>query len=102
DGIRVFHVTGVQTCALPIYKSPLAQTDASRRRERSAFPCASVSYGRAPLVPETDNDEWCAACCRVCPRFGAAPKQPKRHRRSSRSEERRVGQEHTAQGAPSK
>src|SRR5690606_39626163 len=23
DGIRVFHVTGVQTCALPIYRRPL-------------------------------------------------------------------------------
>src|SRR5690606_40766845 len=24
DGIRYFHVTGVQTCALPIYRKPMA------------------------------------------------------------------------------
>src|SRR5690606_40922038 len=37
DGIRDFHVTGVQTCALPIYElSPfVAHVDRHRRREQA-------------------------------------------------------------------
>src|SRR5690606_40488151 len=31
-GIRVFHVTGVQTCALPIFGRTLQPSPASRRR----------------------------------------------------------------------
>src|SRR5207253_3892055 len=69
DGIRDGHVTGVQTCALPI----------------SSFPSVSDATGapvpRAPVASLTDgNDVACVAF---------------RHRRPprSRSEERRVGKE---------
>src|SRR5690606_40419303 len=43
DGIRAFHVTGVQTCALPIYH-PLAGSEVRQRRARDP--------GEADLPPE--------------------------------------------------
>src|SRR5690606_40224602 len=80
DGIRDFHVTGVQTCALPICLSEAASTDAmvlagmsSSRRLRTMFP-----YGaRAVMV--------CPCCCRMAWAFCRA--------KDLRSEERRVGKE---------
>src|SRR5690606_4257809 len=49
DGIRDFHVTGVQTCALPISTTPPACTSTrrtGRRRRRSSPGPASRSTGR--------------------------------------------------------
>src|SRR5690606_40524446 len=43
DGIRDFHVTGVQTCALPISASPGAPSGWSAARTRTAEPCTSRS-----------------------------------------------------------
>src|SRR5690606_40713761 len=37
DGIRDFHVTGVQTCALPIYPPPLLPRRRARRRNLNNF-----------------------------------------------------------------
>src|SRR5690606_41813139 len=37
DGIRDFHVTGVQTCALPIFSKPLALSAANRGLAASAL-----------------------------------------------------------------
>src|SRR5690606_40863146 len=45
DGIRVFHVTGVQTCALPI--SPVGARSALRTRE---FWLLSVGHGNALAI----------------------------------------------------
>src|SRR5436309_12527776 len=44
DGIRDFHVTGVQTCALPIFSSELAFTIRARLLES----CPSLHSGKAP------------------------------------------------------
>src|SRR5690606_40146769 len=51
DGIRDFHVTGVQTCALPISASSTSATTASRSRStphgsRSRWPRAACSRSR--------------------------------------------------------
>src|SRR5690606_39855285 len=84
DGIRDFHVTGVQTCALPIS----ACTARSCRRE----PCA-----RCCRVP--------SPCCRALPKANGGCRTPPPRCRcgcsaTSRSEERRVGKESGARRAP--
>src|SRR5690606_40645383 len=76
DGIRDFHVTGVQTCALPISSSrtrPPASPRWRSGRSRSTTP----SSGRSPTTPTR-------------PRVQA----------SSRSEERRVGKECRSRWSP--
>src|SRR5690606_41190522 len=87
DGIRGFHVTGVQTCALPIYRlvdqrqarptAPLAAADADVR--------STVAGGKAPRpVP--------AGAGNVADGGGAA-KSVGKLRLLERSEERRVGKD---------
>src|SRR5690606_40357723 len=69
DGIRDFHVTGVQTCALPICR-------AGRCRSTPGTPRASPPRSaRGPAPPRRQTTVRAAAC--------RAPR--------SRSEERRVG-----------
>src|SRR5437870_12341988 len=67
DGIRDGHVTGVQTCALPI--SPLAST--------SALPRTSMPRGRQGVTVARSS----------------TTKATRGSARTSRSEERRVGKE---------
>src|SRR5690606_40463181 len=83
DGIRDFHVTGVQTCALPI----------SRRGERAMSEKTYEMFwdceycGAAKLLGLTQ---------RYCPNCGAPQNPEKRYfppEHEKRSEERRVGKE---------
>src|SRR5690606_39660360 len=81
DGIRVFHVTGVQTCALPI------------------FPVVfRFLIGSAPdgVVPMTDIGEYLDFVITMFIAFGAAFEVPVAIillTYTGRSEERRVGKE---------
>src|SRR5690606_11876551 len=60
DGIRDFHVTGVQTCALPISLDPGARDDLTQGRRCSPFsmalrassPAAIITLGLEVLVQE--------------------------------------------------
>src|SRR5690606_40753498 len=73
DGIRDFHVTGVQTCALPIFpvgRFPRAET-------ARCFPDGCASSDPRGTVPAR-----CTTLARYC-----------RRRAAGRSEERRVGKE---------
>src|SRR5436309_7541750 len=45
DGIRDFHVTGVQTCALPISKRRAAPAPPNGAAERCAWPTRSARCG---------------------------------------------------------
>src|SRR5688500_20312323 len=73
DGIRDYKVTGVQTCALPIFPAP------DGREERSGRPARAGRGGEsAPRDPPIGRPPW-----RRCPGM--------RDARGSRSEERRVG-----------
>src|SRR5690606_39987898 len=47
DGIRDFHVTGVQTCALPIFYSSLATAESRSSRPLRQAPCR-MSASKAP------------------------------------------------------
>src|SRR5690606_40554520 len=88
DGIRDFHVTGVQTCALPIY----------RRRARSARHGRGTVGGRA-LLDELPALAHASGLTRREARYRRLPRGPKgRGGEGARSEERRVGKGGRARG----
>src|SRR5687768_18305812 len=80
DGIRDVAVTGVQTCALPIWSAAprrgAARPPRPRRTRETPTPCARPAARRAGRTPA---------------RSGAPPSG--RVARAARSEERRVGKE---------
>src|SRR5690606_40051855 len=88
DGIRDFHVTGVQTCALPIFRV---------RPRKSARAYASVwTEAGSPLLVHT-----LAQRDRLREHFGDSVlvEAAMRYGNPSRSEERRVGKEGSARGS---
>src|SRR5690606_40578475 len=84
DGIRDFHVTGVQTCALPIYDRVLRQAIEARPLDR-VDDLAAVLAHRVQRVMDT-----------------TAPERPAQswQDRAARSEERRVGKEGRSRRSP--
>src|SRR5206468_9883859 len=85
DGIRDLIVTGVQTCALPIYNMPDAALDATERQFRGLLGAAAddvamhLTLYSLPEVPRTDFGR------RQVSRYSSID--------DLRSEERRVGKE---------
>src|SRR5690606_40942717 len=65
DGIRDFHVTGVQTCALPIWKYYLARKPRKAWQSRPSVTCSICEH---PFEPE--DMAWCPAyaapICSLC------------------------------------
>src|SRR5690606_39792225 len=55
DGIRVLHVTGVQTCALPIYGQLGRVRDEVLTRDQRG----TVRHARAPCQPVTGTELVC-------------------------------------------
>src|SRR5690606_39991846 len=96
DGIRGFHVTGVQTCALPICgcrSSSWAALGRPEVRRRKNFVKRSSSRGGIPFVqPQTARRN--ALCLGARGRLRGAQRAA-----LNRSEERRVGKEGRARGA---
>src|SRR5436309_12722714 len=93
DGIRDFHVTGVQTCALPICHGGGGHARAtSACVTRTGVTSASVTCTGVSAVQEMAT---AAAEARgpECVEF-LAP-----HQRGRRSEERRVGKERSSRGS---
>src|SRR5690606_41013604 len=89
DGIRDFHVTGVQTCALPIWKSSCRRRVRSRRRRRrSACRAAARGGGRSSTFPSPSAR-----------RARSTGRGSTRGWQQPRSEERRVGKECRTLGA---
>src|SRR5205807_3973755 len=96
DGIRDYKVTGVQTCALPIWFSSTFRPGASRQAERGREP-----RDRRPLRGQQHPDRAAAAgwaggwkVSWSAPQGGDRPAAG----RVGRSEERRVGKEWRAGG----
>src|SRR5690606_40294672 len=83
DGIRDFHVTGVQTCALPIYTHDESQIRTDHPLHRAAavvlYPREFARFAATPLFGM---------------QFGESLAGEKR------SEERRVGKECRSRGSP--
>src|SRR5690606_39744563 len=80
DGIRYFHVTGVQTCALPIYAIRDAGTVQHVRRTDRALAHPARGIWRNRTQGRRRDQPWTVLC--------AGLSQP-----PGRSEERRVGKE---------
>src|SRR5207253_3979496 len=57
DGIRDGHVTGVQTCALPICSGPRARNPIGRRRSFQDYPPCAYRRRHAWLVPSNRSEE---------------------------------------------
>src|SRR5690606_39426280 len=81
DGIRDFHVTGVQTCALPI--STLTSRSAEKRETQN-----SGVYKKTHSLGALDS--YSLVSVRGCL---TGPISPINFTKSTRSEERRVGKE---------
>src|SRR5690606_40224492 len=95
DGIRDFHVTGVQTCALPICcKAMLVEAEAAQEvieRNRSE-PRGIVRVSCPVTLVETQVAQMVAD-------FMVRHPQVEIHLEATRSEERRVGKAWSAQVA---
>src|SRR5690606_39771476 len=86
DGIRDFHVTGVQTCALPI--SNLAQYNQLQQMLSESFPSLIEAFGSELVTEESlSKFEPTEETIGGMFMFGILPKE------YWRSEERRVGKE---------
>src|SRR5690606_40758218 len=96
DGIRDFHVTGVQTCALPIWARP-PPSSLQRRGKRGPRPQneARTRPSRRSGLQSCSRTERQTSLCSVLPK--AARARPPH----GRSEERRVGKE-SRSGGPQK
>src|SRR5207302_7116890 len=93
DGIRDFHVTGVQTCALPIYCNPCNNSltalirRASPRYNPGDDACHASAENSTTLIAWHPRDPGPGYSHRTC-RTPRRPCPP-----NCRSEERRVGKE---------
>src|SRR5690606_40252132 len=95
DGIRYFHVTGVQTCALPIYRYVLEEDPHVRARGmigefdhpvegRTSVLASPLRFSATPSTIRTPP-----------PLLGQHTAEVREELARRRSEERRVGQDRT-------
>src|SRR5690606_40711789 len=96
DGIRSFHVSGVQTCALPIFIPAVLAAFAVD----APFDVDGPPDGAAPLIGAVDGRGMARANVNAAPnhesarrRAAASSRRPRR-----RTEERRVGYGRAARG----
>src|SRR5207302_4048511 len=92
-GIRDFHVTGVQTCALPIFSELPAYTVPARALSRNTFVHDAVEFGAPGASVRTfRNGRRPVGTSPSAPMICIASSET-RWWYSLRSEERRVGKE---------
>src|SRR5690606_40831454 len=99
DGIRDFHVTGVQTCALPI----CSDDDGTRRDDLDADAddrVVAATLDRLALVNLFRALEHTPTTSAAAAAAAAAADPAAVERRFKRSEERRVGKERRAGWSP--
>src|SRR5690606_39591400 len=89
DGIRDFHVTGVQTCALPIF----APSRIATARPRMIAPAAPPRAPLQVLPGEIDGASFGPPKARPTKYAAISVVQTTANKKSVRSEERRVGKE---------
>src|SRR5690606_39449911 len=95
DGIRDFHVTGVQTCALPI-SAPACGSEVESARGR--FAAAGAGFGAA--VTAFAGAASASTTATAPPAAAAFTTLASRATEGLRSEERRVGKESRSRWAP--
>src|SRR5690606_40111118 len=86
DGIRGFHVTGVQTCALPISGSRIRVRDTT-----GSSPIVTVGAEQLEEIGTATIETYLNALPQLSPSLTKTNNNP------SRSEERRVGKEWTSE-----
>src|SRR5439155_5050250 len=91
DGIRDGHVTGVQTCALPIYERPKARGRRRAGRDLHERPLAGLEDG--PAVSAHPLDQLRHTRDRRRAEDEVDRRRAALNRSLLRSEERRVGKE---------
>src|SRR5699024_11825211 len=91
DGIRDRNVTGVQTCALPIYWSTIAMENAEKNLHPDSPYQPLVQTVRAALSGNFGSSATSADLAQVF--YKAATDNKAKSRYYNRSEERRVGKE---------
>src|SRR5690606_39513043 len=96
DGIRDFHVTGVQTCALPIFEVVLARFGLELA-QKTRVPLADLD--RVPPHDDLEAELGLALLGRLRGRAGQVQLEYRHAREHRRSEERRVGKECRARWA---
>src|SRR5690606_40833824 len=88
DGIRDFHVTGVQTCALPIFRKQICLHPDATKLRPCALPVLDQSWSTS--MPRSSHLILLLGLPLILgaslPRSGPVPEE-------KRSEERRVGKE---------
>src|SRR5690606_40774124 len=92
DGIRAFHVTGVQTCALPIFTFIQAPC-AAALAHRAATPASLSEFGLPFLTISSASGNTSTLVCSTLKGISMAYLVA-----SWRSEERRVGEECARRG----
>src|SRR5690606_39701697 len=91
DGIRDFHVTGVQTCALPIYEaSSISSVRPSRLSPINTSRRSSLSVSVGTKTPTSDASDASRSIWQITASETAG---------LIRSEERRVGKDGSSRGA---
>src|SRR5439155_9339948 len=91
DGIRDGHVTGVQTCALPILKATTTWPPRSTKPARSTIAPATCNKQRTYTTSAWNATRTTPSATAAWPYCSTKPAANKKH--SNRSEERRVGKE---------
>src|SRR5690606_40352831 len=100
-GIRDFHVTGVQTCALPIFKR-LSRIEQKTSPFEPAPREKQVHWVKPQLAAEVSFSQWTQSG-RIRHAVFVGLREDKRTRlmkKEQRSEERRVGKEGKYERAP--
>src|SRR5690606_39696562 len=95
DGIRGFHVTGVQTCALPIFGEPADQGSGRDAEDVRGGGAAERERGGAPDAGLGDDADGDSGGEGPEPADADADDEPGDQQRS---EERRVGKEEASRG----
>src|SRR5690606_40500292 len=98
DGIRDFHVTGVQTCALPISGRSRCFAPACTDK-RPATSLMGVSSGNVPAASRRVSKA--SAVKPASRQRSVSSREPAKWKYPNRSEERRVGKEGRSLWSPS-
>src|SRR5690606_39440786 len=94
DGIRDFHVTGVQTCALPISQALRRMSSDTRTERMGSIGAQPVSQMTSAATMAPTEPSRSPSTCSMAPLILTCSESPRL--RYQRSEERRVGKESRA------
>src|SRR5690606_40504933 len=92
DGIRDFHVTGVQTCALRSFGYLFYMTSCLRQT-------GEPMDGKDAASPTSTDDVWVSSSTSIPTTIAESPQATEQFTQLARSEERRVGKESSSKAS---